>query len=261
MDGLRWVMRSAFVWLLIALLCGIADGSTVAVFSDRSSFDVAAGSTVIENFTIPGGSAALLLGPLNSSSSYPAEFGFGPVTPGDIIPGVTFSSPSDTNPIIGPQSATFFIDFGGTAGFDGSFLATYDRGGPAQPLTATFAPSAYAVGFDTDHVYSGDRFTAALQFTSGPDITETLSNSVPDGTTTFYGFVSTDGTPITQITLVGDSAIGSGFGLDNFAFSSSSPITDPSLIPLPAGFWLGIVTAPLAAFAIGWFSRRMRARR
>jgi hypothetical protein len=234
---------AAFAVTALLLLSGFLHAGTVGIFTSQKAFDAAAGPTALEDFTIAGGQAALLTGPLNSASNFPAQFGFAPVVPGDVVSGVTFSSPGATAPFIGPQDAKFYVDFGGLAGFQGSFLATYNRGGPPQPLTASFALPVFGVGFDTDHVYTGNSFTATLHFASGNDVTEPLNNTLPDGTSTFFGFTSPNGADITGITLLGASASDEGFGLDNFVFTAQAPL-EPSFVPLPTSLYMTLLAAP-----------------
>jgi hypothetical protein len=226
-----------FCWAALALVGGVVRAGTVGVFTSRLEFEIGMGQTTIEDFTIPGGQAALLVGPLNSASDFPADFGFASVGPGEIVPGVSFSSPGATEPFVSPDGAKFFIDSGGLAGFQGSFLATYNRSGPPQPLTATFASPVSGVGFDTDHVYTGDTFTATLHLTSGADVVEPLTNSFPDGTETFYGFTA-PGPDIASITLLGSSASDNGFGLDNFTFAKASSV------PLPSALYMSLALLP-----------------
>jgi hypothetical protein len=233
----------AFSVTTLLLLSGLLHAGTVGIFTSQKAFDAVAGPTTLEVFSIAGGQAALLTGPLNSASNFPAQFGFAPIVPGDIISGVTFSSPGATESFNGPQGAKFYIDFGGLAGFQASFLATYNRGGPPQPLTASFALPVSGVGFDTDHVYTGDSFTATLHFASGNDVTEPLTNTISDGTSTFFGFTSPNGADITGITLLGASASDEGFGLDNFVFTTHAPL-EPSFVPLPTSLYMTLLAAP-----------------
>jgi hypothetical protein len=232
--------------LLLVGQAAILQGATV--YTSRSDFDSAVGPTVTEDFDIGGVGAAILTDSLNAASSFPGIFGFSGVMPGQIVPGVTFDSPGATNPITGPQDAEFAIDIGGPARFPGSFLAAYNHGGPPEPIIATFVPTVVAIGFDTDHIYTGDTFTASLFYTDGSSETLDLTNSAPDGQLAFYGLVSDSGADIEGISLVGTSAVDAGFAVGNFSFTSME-VVHSSSVPLPPAAWLAAAVVPLIIVA------------
>jgi hypothetical protein len=234
-------MRLAmFMWVVWAASALPVTAGSITVITARDAFEAAAGPSVLEEFTISQGTAAILTGPLNASSSYPAQFIFGSVRPGDIVPGVTFFSPGATDPITGELSAKFVVDHGGIASFDESFLATYTRGEPeAQPILVSFDQPVLAFGFVTDHVYTGDSFTATVRFSDGTDVTETIANDHADAENPFYGFVS-DRSDIIGGAFIGSADIGASFAMDDFTFA----------IPLPPAVYAAPVMATCLAAAV-----------
>ena len=232
-------MRGTACAVVVMMAAGPLWAGPVEVLTSRHAYDAAAGAGVVEDFTISEGTAALITGPLSASRSYPALFQFGSVHAGDIVGGVTFSNPGATDPITAEYSAKFVIDHGGVAGFNESFLATYTREQPApQPIIIDFDQPVLAFGFVTDHVYTGDAFTATVRYGDGTESTQKIANPRADGQEGFYGFVS-DGPDIVGATFLGTSVEqGPSFAMDDFTFVVPLP---PALYAaLPAGFFVAV---------------------
>ena len=227
--------------VVVIVLAGRLNAGPVNVVTSRDAFEAAVGAGAVEDFTISEGTAAILTGPLNASSSYPALFHFGSVRPGDIIEGVTFSNPGATEPITGEYSATFVVDHGGVAQFNESFLATYTRERPGpQPILIDFDRPVLGFGFVTDHVYTGDAFNVSVRYSDGAESTQTLANPRADGDNGFYGFVSDDA-DIVGASFLGTSVErGPSFAMDDFTL----------VVPLPPALYISPVAALCVAAAV-----------
>jgi len=206
-------MRSPHRWLAaLALLCGAtgAAAGDIVFYDDRAAFDQATGTKTVEDFTdtshfpIPSGV-------LNDQTT---EAG---LQPGDIEPGVTYSTP------IG-QGFFFNIDSGG--GFEGGFL---DRLGPGEALTADFDAPVGAVGFDTNFIM-GASFTIELFFSDATS-TELVRPVTQTEALEFFGFVSS-AQDIESVVIAGDSPDFS-FAVDNFTFETEFAPRPPPPTPTP----------------------------
>ena len=243
-------MQLALVGVLVLWwACPVAvHCAPITIFTQRTAFDAAVGPTSLEDFTVDG-PGVILTGPLNATSSYPARFGFEPLLPGDIVPGVTFTSPGASDPVASIDDVKFALTFGSVLDLDHTFLATMNRAGPRQPITVEFSPAVAAFGFDADEQTTGQNLTAEVVFTTGASTTLALENPNSIGTRSFFGFRSDDA-DIARVTFVGTAdAYDIGFGFDNFAFTSADLV--PPAIPLPPA----VLMAPVAV-GCGVFWRR-----
>jgi hypothetical protein len=119
--------------------------------------------TSTSHFPIPPGF-------LNSFTDLPAIG----LYPGDILPGVTYSTNVDSN---SSSSNEFNID-GGGGGFAGGFLDSLNLGS-SRPLTVTSVSPVQGFGFDTNGALGG-----TTQIVQIGDVSFTLS--LPDSDTEFF---------------------------------------------------------------------------
>ncbi len=214
------IMRPAGLAAVIAAgLVAHAGADTITVFSDRPSFDAAIGVPLaVETFT-PDEHFPITTGVLNSATDLVVADG-PPITPGLILPGVTYSTPVGTGDF-------FNIDAG--ARYSGGFL---DRIFSPGALTANFDSPVIGFGFDTNDLMGP--FSLSIQFTSGPDFSQQFAGAG------FYGFVG-GSADIQSVTIMGTNSTFS-FDLDNFTFPG--PVPEPSSLAL-AG--LGSIALIIAA--------------
>jgi len=170
------------------------------IFDDRTAFDAAVGSTTLEDFT-DSVHFPISTGILNSATNLPEINLF----PGDIQPGVTYSTPIGTGP---------FFNIDGLGGFVGGFLDSFTDP-EFEPVTITFDNPVAAFGFDINQLM-GLSFDITIQFTSGPDfvgnfpVTQNISLE-------FFGFQS-EQSDIETVIIQGDGTSGLDYVFDNFAF-------------------------------------------
>jgi len=200
--------------LLSLGLCRSASAGVVTDYSDRTAFDTAIGVPVsVEDF----GSYdrfPITTGSLNSATNLAVANGPA-ITPGLILPGVTYSTPI-------AQGNFFNIDAG--AGFNGGFL---DRVSLAQaPLTATFDSAVNGFGFDTN-TFMGNTLNVTIHFSSGPDQSQSLSITGPS----FFGFVSS-ATDIQSVAISADPTGSVSFAVDNFTYATPNAVPEPSSLAL-----------------------------
>jgi hypothetical protein len=196
----------------LAVSATIAQAGTVTTFTDRSAFGTAVGATTTDDFgTTPA--FPIATGVLDSTTNGATPFG-GPILPGTVQPGVTYSTPVGTGNF-------FNIDSG--AGFSGAFLDGFQSN-----LTVTFASPVAAFGFDS----KGFRMTAAtvmINFSSDPSVTETPLIS-------FNGYQS-NAADITSVVI----GTGSGFAIDNFSVTSVSGAPEPGTFLLGGTLLAGML--------------------
>ncbi len=189
-----------------------AAADVITQFNDRTTFENAVGVPLtVEDFT-PQHHFPISSGVLNSETEDNGATNGG-IHPGDIQPGVTYSSP------IG--SGNFFnIDQGG--GYpDGGFLDGFNPSD--RDVTITFhqddpnAPRAVsAFGFDMGSLGMTDT-DVRISFSSGPD---QVFNVVYPAQLEFFGFQS-DAVDITSV-VISNNGGSFGFDFDNFAFDTIS---------------------------------------
>ena len=222
--------------VVLAAAVGEAKADAITTYSDRTAFDSAVGSPLtVETFT-SSYHYPISTGVLNSSTNLIVANG-SPILPGDIQPGVTYST------AIG-QSFFFNIDEGG--GFDGGFLDGFNQTFP-NVLTTTFDAPVTAFGFDTDELM-GSSFSIAIQFLNGPNYTNSFTVPASEGLS-FYGFQSS-AQDITSAQILGVGGANFSFALDNFTFSQPAVAT-----PEPASLTL-LASGFFAAGGFGLYRRR-----
>ncbi len=123
-----------------------AQADTITEYFDQDSFDAAvAGPLTVEDFT-PTSHFPISTGVLNTLTDLPAIG----IYPGDILPGVTYSTNVDSK---GASFNEFNID-GGGSGFSGGFLDSLNLLSN-RSLTASFDSPVEAFGFDTNGAVGG----------------------------------------------------------------------------------------------------------
>jgi hypothetical protein len=186
--------------------------ATVITYSDRATFDGAIGVPVsVEDFT-SGYSFPITTGTLNSFTSLVVAYG-APITPGTILPGVTYSTQ--------PGNDVFFnIDAG--AWYVGGFLDSINDGTPNRALTVTFDSAARGFGFDANSQMGN--FNVTVHLSDGSDLSVNYP-VVPSLDPAFFGFIS-GSSDITSLTVHGDDHF-FAFALDNFTFPTPNAVPEP----------------------------------
>lgn len=207
------VVAAVGIWMAGAALPVFS--ANITTYSDRSTFDAAVGATTVEEF-LSSSHAPISSGILNEFTD---EAG---IRPGDIEPGVTYSTP------VG--SGLFFnIDAGG--GFTGGFLdSVLQFEGDKRALTIDFTSPVVAFGFDTNDAMGRD-FDITMVFASGTPFADNFSVA-QSSTLEFFGFRS-NLADIESVVIQG-SSIEAGrmnYALDNFSFGGTA-------VPVPAAVWL-----------------------
>ncbi|MEL7166576.1 MAG: VPLPA-CTERM sorting domain-containing protein [Pseudomonadota bacterium] len=218
----------------VAAICAgtVAHAGTLTTYTDQSSFQSDFASAVTEDFG-PRSAFPISTGVLNASTSLSTSSG-GPINPGDIVAGVTFST---------PVGAGNFFNIDGGGGFNGGFL---DSLGPDRDLTVTFDAAQSAFGFVTNNLMPA--FDITISFVSDPSVTQSLTTS--SGALQFFGFASS-AADIASVVING-TAGSFNFALDDFTFTDQ--VSTPA-VPLPAS--LPFLLAGLGA--IGLMRRRKTA--
>jgi hypothetical protein len=196
---------------IVALTCACSVRATsITTYTDVTTFNAAVGPTTLEDFTTTS-HFPISTGVLNSSTNLP---GIG-ITPGTILPGVTYSTAIGTGNF-------FNIDAG--ANFTGGFLDTVTGG---APLTVTFDLPEAAFGYLTNG-FGGTAQTVVINFSdSSPqtfNYTEASNNNLA-----FTGFQSSSA-DITGFTLEGTGAFSNAnpaFAIDNFQFGGAAAVSTP----------------------------------
>ena len=217
-----------------------AHAGEVTHFSDRDAFNsILSTPAVVENFTNTH-HFPISTGVLNSETDLVVLSGL-PIRPGDIKPGVTYST------AIG--SGNFFnIDWGPTS--DGGFLdgLTQPHG---NPLTVTFDRPVNAFGFDTNR-FMGRMFDMTIRFTHGPEKTMTFDTHPTVDRFFFYGFISEE-RDIASLVIEGNNTGPSdfSFALDNFTFSPPIPEPPTAALVLAGLGLIGTVAGRRAVHPLG----------
>lgn len=228
----------------LAIACALfasnmAQAGTITQYTDVNSFDTAiSGAVSVEDFTnsvhypIPGGT-------LNSATNVTVTNG-SPITPGMILPGVTYSTPAGTG---------YYFNIDGGLYFTGGFLDRTSGGSNNNAnvaLTTTFDQSVNGFGFLTSPLM-GTELNVTINFTLGsPAVFSNLSIPANDSTS-FFGFVS-NATDITSATIYGNSP-DRPFTIDNFTYPEYN-----AAVPEPASIvMMGL--AVLAGVGTMWRNR------
>ena len=212
--------------MLTLLLPVTASAGLITTFSDRAAFDAAVGTTVVEDFG-PDANFPITSGILNSFTN---EAG---ILPGDIAPGVTYSTEVGTGNF-------FNIDAGG--GFQGGFLDSIVFPSGERTLTVNFDTAVAAFGFDTNSLM-GSAFSLLINFSDGTS-TE-FSQAVGSGLgLQFFGYQSSL-VDIDSLNIRGNNTT-FNFALDNFTFGGGSG----SVSPVPAPGALSLLGLCLAGMGV-----------
>jgi hypothetical protein len=198
---------------------GMVNAQPVTSYDDRIAFETAVAELLtVEAFT-PTDHFPISSGVLNSETSEPLATNGG-INPGDIMRGVTYSTP------IGVGNF-FNIDAGG--GYSGGFLNS-SSGSNNMPLTIGFwgstpsdAAAVSAFGFDSGVLDSSD-LELTISFISRANQTFTLDRSFGQR---FYGFQS-DVSDIVSVEIFNGGVGSLGFDLDNFTFTNPAAVPEPS---------------------------------
>ncbi len=237
----------ARIWAVVAMGALLAEqgavGDTITTYSDSSSFTTAMGVPLyVEDF---GNSTAypITTGILNSQTNFTPKNGIH-ITPGTILPGVTYSTPIGTGNFFNIDEGLYFTG----AFLDNSSPST--SGNSHSALTVTFDNAVKGFGFDTSEFFMGSSFQITFQFASGSSSTQTVA--VMSNTPQFVGFISS-ATDIVSASLYGNNDFHS-FGIDNFTYSQSA-----AAVPEPSSIVSGGLACLIGALG-AWRVRRGRSR-
>ncbi|UCG56655.1 MAG: hypothetical protein JSU70_17545 [Phycisphaerales bacterium] len=199
---------------------------TYTTYADQASFLAAAGGgagLAFEDFEGFGGET---LQTLDTTTSQ------GPISPGDIPPGVVFSSTNGYADDLYIAPAGF-----SPAIVTDSLFANYI----GTPLIVDFAPGVTAVGSDVISWVTGATITISLVDGDGAGYVETTTPT--DTSPSYFGLVATSG----QIVRLEYAPGADTAGIDNIHFGRASPV-----IPAPGAMLLGSIGVSL----VGWLRRR-----
>lgn len=208
----------ATITCVIAMAASTAFAGTITTYSDRTTFNGAVGSPLtIEDFG-PTFAFPISTGVLNSQTDLVTVDG-GPILPGDIEAGVTYSTAIGTGNF-------FNIDFG--AQYEGGFLDGIANGPlyidftEVDPMTSR---SVSAFGFDMGSI--GGSTSVQLTISFEDDDNQIIDLDYNTGATEFFGFVSS-ASDITSVSMLRDGTTFS-FDMDNFTFNT---VPSPSALSL-----------------------------
>lgn len=192
----------------VTLIGRTAVASTVTQYTDYSSFASAMGVALsVEDFA-NSIHYPILSGTLNSATNTTVANGTA-ITPGMILPGVTYSTPIGTGNFFNIDEGLYF-----TGGFlDRTSGGSNDNSNVA--LTTTFDQNVNGFGFLSSPLM-GTALTVTIHFASGPDANFSNISIPASGTTSFFGFVS-NAADITSATIYGNDST-RPFTIDNFTY-------------------------------------------
>lgn len=202
-----------------------AVAGNITLYSDSSSFDTAMGVPLNDETFTDHTSYPITTGILNSETNFTPAYGF-PIKPGDILAGVTYSTPIPAS----PYNADNFFNIDSAPEFQGGFLDSSIGGVPTGgALTTTFDNPVAGFGFDTSSLM-GTKLFISITFKSGPTFNNNNQPLIIGGSgLTFFGFIS-NATDIVSATMYGNSDQHS-FAIDNFTFPvSAASVPEPSSI-------------------------------
>lgn len=206
--------------LLLALALAAPAGAGTITLSDRAAVLSALGAgAVVDDFgTQPA--SPISTGVLDSTTSLVTDTD-GPILPGRVAPGVTYSTPF-------APGAFFNLDAGGF--FDGAFLSGIPGGDVVNPLTVSFAAPQQAFGFDTNF-NMGTAMTVQIFFSIDP--AQSFNPTVPSGNAlTGFGFTSSlpDIIGFSVVTRTPENFF--AFAVDNVTFTAFAPVPEPGVLAL-----------------------------
>ena len=212
--------RLLFIGLPAVLLgfSTLANALPVTSYTDRPTFEAAIGGPgTLEDFTSTS-HYPISTGILNSATNLP-EIN---LYPGDIKPGVTYSTPIGTS---------FFFNIDTGVGYSGGFLDGFYGDDPNRKLTITFDNPVKGFGFDTNFEM-GEYFDVQINFLSDSPVTQRYNVSGP---MEFFGFASTS-SDILSAVIGGQGNFSFAFALDNFEFGGTATQVPepPTQVPEPA---------------------------
>ena len=222
MKGKRYRLLTISVLIVLGLSKLAAIAENISVFGDLTDFDNAVGNVgfTVEDFTNTS-HFPISTGILNENTNLPAIG----ILPGDIQPGVTYSTPIGTG---------FFFNIDSAGGFTGGFL---DSLTPAFSLAVDFDQSVSAFGFDTNELM-GNNFDLEITFDSRNTFSQNFSVTQSTLPLQFFGFQS-DLVDIQSATIHGNGSSGFGFALDDFRFTTAA-IPEPSTYFSYGGMLFGL---------------------
>ena len=185
-------------------------------FTDKVSFDSAAGATVLETFD--AGNCCRTYITINSS------------TVAGIQSGASYS-------LLSPLTGRYPLIFDAGGGFDSSWLHSYNTVGTSA-LLINFDTTVSAFAFETNY-YMGLGFT--LQANNSDGTTSIESYTGLNNTLNFFGFTSDKNVTSIEILGNGDGGVGpNNFALDNFQFGgvAHTQVPEPSTLAI---FALGLI--------------------
>lgn len=212
---------------------------TAAVFTDRPSFDAAAGTLPLEDFN-GGATAAGAVNTCNepvSSASNDVCF-----APGDLIPGFQVTS-SDAGGVVVLGD-----------GFIGQPSAVVGANSFAAFTTVAFAATdVNAVAFDTFAGSGGTLDVEVRVFDGGGTLADTITlNATADNVSEFFGIVAPG--PISRVEI--ENTGGGGELFDNLAFGVGAPESQA----VPAMSTIGLTIGAVLLLILAAFSLRKRGR-
>lgn len=212
---------------------------TASVFTDRPSFDAAAGTLPLEDFeggATSAGSVNTCTEPVSSASN---DVCF---APGDLIPGFQITS----------------SDGGGVVvlgdGFIGQPSAVVGANAFSAFTTVTFAAiDVNAVAFDAIAGSGGSLDVEIRVFDGGGTLADTITlNTAADNVSEFFGIVAPGPISRVEIENTGDG----GELFDNLAFGFGAPESQP----VPALSTIGLTIGAVLLLILAAFSLRKRGR-
>ena len=194
--------RTLTLAAIAATLASAAHAGTI-VESDLATVTTALGSAASIDTFGPTYAFPISTGVLDSTTSLATSQG-GPIVPGLIAAGVTYSTPIGTGNF-------FNIDIGGS--YTGGFLDSINN---SAPLTITFATPQSAFGFLADKITTGNGFNITLNFSDSTSYsaTETLASQLQG-----FGYTSS-AADIASVVISGDGSTPYNFAVDDVTFGT-----------------------------------------